>query len=228
MADREIHVCYARLSLSPDRLRSLAGTLSPDERERAARFHLDKHREAFIAGRGVLRSVLSTYTGMAPREIVFRYAARGKPDLPGSLIHFNVSHSGDLAVYALAREPLIGADIERIHEIPDAQAIARRFFSPPEYAELLALRPEQRQVGFFNCWTRKEAYVKAIGDGLSAPLDGFQVSLSPGHPAAFVQIDGSAAKAAEWSLIDLQPESGFAGAVAIHGTGWKVVRAPER
>jgi 4'-phosphopantetheinyl transferase len=161
---------------------------------------------------------------MSPAEIVFQYGARGKPGIAGASIHFNASHSGDWAAYAVARTPLIGIDIEMIRPIPDMEQLAHRTFSDGEAAELQKIDTLRRQEGFYNCWTRKEAYVKAIGDGLHAPLDGFQVTLSPGHPAALVAIDGSKAKAAEWTMFDLKVESGYAGAIVIYGTEWRIAR----
>jgi 4'-phosphopantetheinyl transferase len=224
LADGEIDVWYARLSVAANRLATLRDTLSADERERAARFHFDRHRDAFVVARGVLRSILSGYFDVTPGEIVFQYGARGKPGIAGASIHFNASHSGDWAAYAVARTPLIGIDIEMIRPIPDMEELARRTFSEAEAAEFQMIDAPLRQQGFYNCWTRKEAYVKAIGDGLHAPLDGFQVTLSPGQAAALVAIDGSKAKAAQWTMFDLKLERGYAGAIVIYGTKWKIAR----
>jgi 4'-phosphopantetheinyl transferase len=220
----EIDLWYARLSVTPERLRSLKERLAPDEKARAARFVLDIHRDAFIASRGILRSILSKYLETPPAEIVFAYGERGKPCVTGSPICFNLSHSGAMAAYAVARAATIGIDIEQIRETAGLEQIARRMFAAEETEELIGGDPAHRLNAFYHCWTRKEAYIKAIGDGLGIPLGSFQVTLSPDVPAAIVQIDGSAAKGAEWSLFDLAPSGGYAGALAVHGTGWKIAR----
>jgi 4'-phosphopantetheinyl transferase len=222
LPSREIHLSYARLHAPPMVIRSLLEVLSRDERERAARFHFDRHREAFIISRGLLRSILCLYTGVPPDKLVFIYGAKGKPSLPDSSIYFNLSHSKDVALYAVAREPLLGVDVEWIRPMSDAESIAKRFFSPAEYAEVMALDEKTRSLGFLNCWTRKEAYVKAVGDGLHVPLDEFQVSLMPGQQAIFHSINGDRERAARWSLFDVRPTEGYVGALAVYGRGWRL------
>lgn len=197
--------------------------LSGDERVKADRFHFQKHRTSYIIGRAILRRILTCYTGVAPEQVNFTYGARGKPAVSDSSISFNVSHSGDLALYALAREPLLGVDVERIRPISDVDAIARRFFSPSEYADLLSLDPTDRDAGFFRCWTRKEAYIKAIGDGLHAPLDRFRVTLLPDQPPALLAIEDDAERASRWTVFDLRPSHDFAAALAIFGRGWELI-----
>lgn len=222
LPDREVHISYAQLHAPPAVTQSLFEVLSSDERERAARFHFDEHREAFIISHGMLRSILALYTGAQPQELVFAYGSKGKPALPDSPVHFNMSHAKGLALYAVAREPLMGVDVESVRPMTDGESIASRFFSAAECADLFALDPRDRSSGFLNCWTRKEAYVKAIGDGLNAPLDGFQVSLKPGQPAAFLSINGDRERASEWSLFDLRPAEGYVGALAIYGRDWRL------
>src|SRR5262249_20133919 len=149
--------------------------LAPDEKERAARFHFEHLRSAFIAARGVLRCLLGGYLNRHPGRVQFRYGARGKPALePDAGIEFNLAHSGGLAVLAFASGCPIGVDLEQIRPIPELREIAARFFCAEEAAEIASLPSGERQRSFFRCWTRKEAYIKATGDGLSAPLDQFR------------------------------------------------------
>jgi len=224
----EIHLWCARLSADPAEHDLLQQTLSADERERAARFRFEQHRNAFVTARGMLRRILSWYTGTPPEALAFVYGDRGKPALPDSGFHFNLSHSGDLALYALARESRLGVDIEHIHRVADAEGIAKRFFSAGEYSALMALDPAQREQAFFRCWTRKESYIKALGDGLAAPLDRFQVALAPGQPPSFIEIDGDPQAAREWSLFDLTPAEGYVAAIAAYGREWRLRQpAPE-
>jgi len=150
------------------------------------------------------------------------YSPKGKPGLasdcqvgsPSQAIDFNLSHSGDLAVYAVARDCDVGVDVEQLRPIAEALQIAEKFFSAPERAELATVPHAQLPEAFLNCWTRKEAYVKALGDGLSAPLDSFQVSLLPGRPAEFINMSGASMNEKEWLLRDLQPSPGYVAALA--------------
>jgi 4'-phosphopantetheinyl transferase len=222
LSDREIHVWCASLVVPASIQDSLYQTLASSERERTGRFHFVEHRNAYIVGRGVLRSILSRYCGIAAADVEFVYEEKGKPRISSQAIQFNVSHSHELALYAVAREPLLGVDVEWVRPMDDQENIAKRFFSAKEYAELMSLNQDQRSDAFFNCWTRKEAYVKAIGDGLSAPLDRFQVSLRPGEQALFVSIEGHVDRASEWSLFDVRPMEGYVGAVAVRGRGWQI------
>jgi 4'-phosphopantetheinyl transferase len=182
--------------------------LSPDECERAARFHFDRDRAHFIAARSMLRQILGEYLNMPPESIAFELNRYGKPAVQG--IFFNVSHSAGLAVYAVSRTRELGVDVEKIDPSVEILKIAERFFAPAEFAALRAL-PEHFQCdAFFNCWTRKEAYVKALGGGLSIDLASFQVEFAPGKPAAFLRgADG-------WELESFQTEPGYAAAVVAH------------
>jgi 4'-phosphopantetheinyl transferase len=220
LADYEINLWYSSVLKSETIQKALYGHLSPDERERAARFRFDEHRNAYIVARGLLRSILSHYVGIGPEKLQFTYGSRGKPALHDAPVHFNVSHSKDITVYAIAREPRVGVDVEHLRPMPDLDTIARQFFSPAEYHNLLALNINQRCEGFFNCWTRKEAYVKAIGDGLYALLDQFQVTLGPKQAPTLVAIQGDEILASEWSMFDWKPSEQYAAAVVIYGRGW--------
>jgi 4'-phosphopantetheinyl transferase len=218
----EIHVWHRSLSISAGEREALFALLAPDERERAARFRFEKDRDAFIAGRGWLRTLLGRYLRTDARGIHFILGKHGKPAIHGVPIHFNLSHSGALAACAVTRDQEVGIDIEWIRPMHDLESIARRFFHPEECRKLLALSEEERASAFFRCWTRKEAYIKALGEGLSAPLESFEVTLAPGEPAAFVQIDGRQA-GADWRLFDLDPGADYLCAVAIRGSSWDVL-----
>jgi 4'-phosphopantetheinyl transferase len=192
--------------------------LSPDELERAGRYHFDRDRHSFLVSRGGLRWLLSRYLGVQPSDLKFEYSAYGRPHVvspaPGTL-RFNVSHSGEMVVYAFAHELDVGIDVEHVRPIDDVLALAERFFSPDERDFLRALPDAARLRSFFTCWVRKEAYIKAIGTGLSTPLDRFSVSIAEDR-AAMLEIEGSAGKAAAWKLHPLEMESGYVGALAVH------------
>jgi len=232
LADDEIHVWYAPLEEEPPGtvVSAFVPTLSPDERERANRYRLERLRARFVVGRGILRTILGRYLDRAPAGLGFTYGGRGKPALApseGTDLRFNVSHSGGLAFYAVARGREVGVDVERLRALPRAERIAERFFSAPETAALKALPPERRVEGFFTCWTRKEAYIKARGDGLAHPLDQFAVSLAPGEPARLSAAgDGDEREIGQWSLHGLPPAPGYVAALAARGRGWRLTSRP--
>lgn len=223
---REIHVFAARLDPPAWRVEELRRLLDPDEIVRADRFRFDLHRRRFIVGRGVQRLLLGSYLGVPPRSLVYRYGDKGKPALAETPadgpLFFNLSNSEELALLGLTRTAEIGVDVEHLRELSDLEALAERFFSASESATLLALPESQRSEGFFNCWTRKEAYLKAIGDGLSAPLNAFAVTLVPGEAPRMLTLEGSAERARRWSFTHLWPHEGYLGAVAIEAQGLAV------
>jgi 4'-phosphopantetheinyl transferase len=192
--------------------------LTPDERGRAERFRFENLRHSFVLTRGALRVLLGRYLHVSPAKIQFAYGSKGKPRLaePG-LATFNLSHSGGLAVFGFAASCEIGVDVEEVRPMADMLDIAQRFFCPAEAAELISLPANQRERGFFRCWTRKEAYIKALGEGLSVPLDGFQVTLRPGERASIIHLAGDANAARTWRLYDLELSPGYVGALAYHG-----------
>jgi 4'-phosphopantetheinyl transferase len=188
--------------------------LSADEIERAAQFVFDLHRRRYVNCRRALRSILSTYVGVPPERLVFAYGERGKPALAGgSPWHFNVSHSEDLALVAVTTAGPVGVDVESIDRDVDIEGLGERFFSMDECADLFALTAEARREAFFNCWTRKEAYIKAIGDGLACPLDSFAVTIRPHDRPAMRWIHGDEAR--DWCLRAATPRPRFAAAVAV-------------
>jgi 4'-phosphopantetheinyl transferase len=212
----EVHLWVVRLEAGEENFARSLGWLSADESARAERFRFDRHRRAFILGRAALRVLLARYLGADAAEIRFEYGPQGKPALADAdcRLRFNTSNSGNLAAYALAMGCEIGVDVEQYRPVRDLEHIARRFFSIEEAAELLALPGDRKECAFFNCWTRKEAYIKARGGGFSIPLDSFQVTLRPGEAARMVTLDGSAEAARAWTLDDFTPAPDYAGAIA--------------
>jgi 4'-phosphopantetheinyl transferase len=218
-------VWRASLDLPAPRIQALQHDLSEEELQRAERFHFQRHRGRFIAARGLLRTILGRYLKTDPGLLRFRYGPRGKPELGGeagrSGLCFNISHSHGLALFAVTYGREVGVDVERIRSDLDGEKIAERFFSPREAAALRRLPAEVRQEAFFACWTRKEAYLKAIGEGIALRLDQFDVSVSPGDPATLLSIHGDRAEASHWSLKALDPGPGYMGALAVKGDGWE-------
>jgi 4'-phosphopantetheinyl transferase len=194
--------------------------LDPAEVARADRFHFEKDRRQFVIGRGLLRTILGRYLNLKPHGLRFGYAAQGKPFLMGigdSTCRFNLSHSAGVVLIAVTanREP--GIDLERIRPEFANETIAEEFFSSQEIAALRRLPAYVQPEAFFNCWTRKEAYLKARADGLSFPLSQFSVSLIPGEPAALLRVHGEPDETARWSLLHLDPGTGYVGALVVEG-----------
>jgi 4'-phosphopantetheinyl transferase len=217
-----VHVWYASLDRPAAQVKRFRQMLTPAEQDRANHFHFKCDRSRWIVARGLLRTILARYLSVEPREIRFVYGASGKPALAtehgDTSLTFNLSHADDLAAYAIGRAPEIGIDVERIRPVPELEQIAEGFFSLGERAALMALPASERTIGFFNCWTRKEAYVKATGDGLAHPLDRFDVSLAPDEPATLLHVDGAPWQASEWSLAAFMPAPDVRGALAVRGT----------
>ena len=224
LAADDVHVWVASLHRNPSELDSLRQTLTPDERERADRFRFEKRRDRFVAGRGALRTILGRYLNRHPNQLRFQYARYGKPRLSteADAISFNLSHSRDLALYAVTQGREIGVDLEFIRATIDLLGIAKRFFSEQEYSQLRALPQSCQLQTFFNCWTRKEAFIKAKGAGFSLPLDQFDVSISPEEPAALLRTAWDPDEAARWSLKSLAPVPGYAAALAVEGKHWRL------
>jgi 4'-phosphopantetheinyl transferase len=194
-----------------------AAALSRDERQRAANFHFDKDRIRYTVSHVRLRGILARYLRCEPRDLLFSLNEYGKPFLPGRNIEFNLSHSGGFALIAVARGRNVGVDVEQIRADVDIENLASRHFSHREVSELMTLPLEQRLAGVFHCWTRKEAYIKAQGLGLSLALDSFDVSL--GEPASLRATRPDAGEAAQWTMRSLDVATDYAGAVAVMGSG---------
>lgn len=222
----EVHVWRASLNRPPACVRELYATLAEDERARAERYCFPKDRDHFIVGRGLLRTILGFYLGREPGRLCFCYNSQGKPALAmessADALRFNLAHSHGLALYVVARDREVGIDLEQVRADFASEQVADRFFSPRETAALRSLPPELRLEAFFACWTRKEAYIKARGRGLSIPLDQFNVSLTPGEPAALLATRDDAGQAGRWSLRALNPAPGYLGALAVEGHSWRL------
>lgn len=218
----EIHVWRTKLERAGADFERLRRCLSPDEAIRAGRLIRDEKRRRFIVGRGFLRTVLAGYLQRDPAHLAFRYGLHGKPEVTDAAgLHFNLSHSGGCAILGVTRIGPVGVDVERIRSLANWEGIARRFFSAAEVAELTTVAPAQREQAFFNCWTRKEAFIKASGEGLSRPLDQFVVSLKPGEPARLLHVDRHPDEPAQWSLQALSPYPGYVACLAIAERGWR-------
>ena len=202
-----------------DRVAVLTQVLTVDERQRADRFVFGRDRRRFVVTRACLRDLLGRAGDVPATAIRFEYGVHGKPSLVPDMgrptLHFNVSHSDELALIVLAADRPVGVDLEAIRPLPDLHDIATRYFAAAETSTIVGMPARERELAFFLCWTRKEAFVKARGEGLTLPLDRFRVSCRPGEPARILDIDGSPAAAAEWSIYDLRPAPGFVGAVVM-------------
>jgi len=226
LAGDRIHVWCA----GPDELVSdqpcFAETLSAGERNRAERFQFDRDRDRFIARHGLLRRILGHYLSLDPAGISFIYESRGKPALPvavgGQTLHFSLSHSDGLVLVAVSGRCALGVDVERVRPIPESDQIVAKWFSARENAMLSALSAEQKLEAFFNGWTRKEAYLKATGEGIADALPEIEVSLLPGGPARLERIAGDERAAALWSLHSLAPAAGYIGALAVRAGDLKL------
>ena len=214
-----VHIWAASLQVSSEALARHAAWLAPDEKARAARFRFPIHRDRFIAGRGLLRNLLGTYLGIEPGSLEFTYGPHGKPALAASApsLHFNVAHSEDLVLIAVTPNGIVGVDVEQIRSLPDFQELVARFFSPHESSRFRSLPPEQKAAAFFNLWTRKEAWLKATGEGITDLLNQVEVSFLPSEPAGLVQLPQAYRNTMPWSLYELAPKPGFTGALAIAG-----------
>jgi 4'-phosphopantetheinyl transferase len=212
-------IVSSRLDAAPSEARELAWCLSDGERLRAGRFVFERDRRRFVVGRARLRHLLASRLGVQPDAVELDYGPRGKPRLSrrfaDSKLRFNVSHSEDFAVYAFSSDREIGVDVEIVRELRDADEIASRFFSLRENQAYQALDSLDKPLGFFNCWTRKEAFIKALGDGLYHPLDRFDVSLAPGESASILRVDDMPGEQCGWTLHSFMPGPGLAGAVVV-------------
>lgn len=222
----EVHVWRVDLTLSPEDEVRRTASLAADERQRAGRFLSLPARAQFVAARSGLRAILAGYLGRPPGDIALRPGPVGKPELADSgpaPLFFNLSHSRDLALVALTRTTEIGVDVEQARLRETADQLAERFFHPNEVAALRALPPGLRAAGFFNAWTRKEAFLKATGKGISYGIERVEVTLAPGDPPRVLSVNGDRGAAGSWSLEALAPAPGYVGAVAMQGMWTRVV-----
>ena len=218
-AENDLHVWRLCLDTDATALGRLWDTLSADEQARTARFRKPSDRAHFTAARGMLRAILGAHLDQPPDRVQFSAGPYGKPALARSSsgLRFNLSHADGLALVAVARGREVGVDIERIQPDAPHERLAERFFAREEAAALRSFPVDARAEAFARCWVRKEAYVKARGEGLRLPLDRFTVSLAAGAPAALRGIGSEADEAARWSLMDLPAPAGYAAALAVEG-----------
>ena len=222
----EVHVWKSSLEVSYNVVNHLKDVLSADECDRAKRFHFEKDCRHWIVGHGILRLLLGRYLNVEANELQFVTNDYGKPSLiqppHEARLHFNLSHSGEIALYAFAYDRPVGIDVEHMKGSLDYEEVAAHYFSSYECSVLRALPPSLREEAFYTCWTRKEAYIKARGIGLSQPLDKFDVSLTPSEPAALLADRSEPEAPGSWSLYTLAPEDRYAGALAVEGSGWRL------
>ncbi len=228
LACDEVHSWCARLDVPAETAARLYETLGPDERARCARFRFERDRQRFIVARGVLRELLALYFQTDPDRVSFVYSAFGKPDLGpefGDRLKFNLSHSAELALIAVAVDSDVGVDLEYVRTEVECDEIARSFFSAAEADQITALPSDLRAEAFFGCWTKKEAYLKSRGESLATALNTLAVPLTTGsadHSSDVCVATNGGDAAKHWSLFTLRPAPGYIGALAVEGMGWRV------
>jgi len=224
----EAHVWAYALDQNPVRGQQFQALLSSEEKARAARYRFDRDRERFVVGRGWLRTMLARYAASEPGEIEFAYGPQGKPELNARFasrrVHFNLSHSGGLALLAVTRDSPIGVDVENLHSSRDFAGIAQRFFSAAETAALERRPISDQARAFFTVWTAKEAWLKATGEGIAKALDQVEVSLLSDGGVGLRQLHGSPSAISGWTLGALYPARGYVGAVAVQAAPITVSR----
>lgn len=228
LSGNEVQVWLGDQNPGAERFEQFFQTLSAEEQDRALRFHFQRDRVRFVTAHGILRCLLGAFLKTAPDSLRFRSNEYGKPSLADEFssvdLKFNISHSGAKVLMAFALDRELGVDIEEIRSDFTTDEIARRYFSPLEVATLSSLPESVRAEAFFNCWTRKEAYTKAIGEGLSCPLDGFDVTISPEEPARLLETRAHALPASAWAMHSLDAGPGYKAALVVEGFDWKLTR----
>lgn len=208
----DVHLFYTSLKQPSDYLASLRKILSSDELAKAERFYFEKDRTSSIAARGMLRKILSHYLAIEPSTIQFQYSPYGKPSVPQA-IHFNMSHSYERVLYAVSQKQVVGVDIEFIRPVQEFWEVAKTYFSKNEVAKLAKVLPEKQLEAFYQLWTRKEAYIKAKGEGLSMSLSSFDVSL--GEPTRLLETRPDKVEAHNWILKSYIPEEHYIAALVM-------------
>jgi 4'-phosphopantetheinyl transferase len=215
---QQAHAWYVHLESLAAESETWQQLLSQEERDRAARFRFARDQRRFSVTRALLRLLLGAYLECEPESLIFHTLEHGKPMLDGRYrgtpLNFNVSHSDGMALFGVTLDRPIGVDVERVRHDFEVVTIAKRFFSPAEQRDFLSLPPAQQHRAFFDCWTRKEAYVKALGDGLSHPLHQFDVCLAPGEPARLTATRPDAQEVSRWTMAAPDVGAGYAAAVA--------------
>lgn len=233
LPDAAVHLWLAKLDVAESYRHQLAASLSTDEIQRAEKFVFEQHREHFVVGRGILRHLLGRYTGLAASAIRFNYNSFGKPSVratPGqATLHFNVSHANGMGLFAFSRTSEIGVDIEFMNESVDIEQTGALVFSPHELSLIQALPPALRRSKFFQFWSRKEALIKAVGQGLSLPLRQIDISQAPEKAVVLPDSGGNEFSQGNWFIKDIHTIPGFSAAIAAVGKDWAVAyyRLPE-
>jgi 4'-phosphopantetheinyl transferase len=223
-ADDEVHVWRTNLDLLTSDSAGLRRILSSDERERVDRFHFEADRQRSLVGRACLRLLLGEILNLPANKLRFEYSEFGKPRLVPTQeqhLRFNLSHSGDLILVAITKGRAVGVDVERIRSV-DIDGVAARFFSINEYERLALLTGPGRYEAFYTCWTRKEAYLKARGEGLSIPLNQFDVSFLPNEEARLLEARHDPGETERWKLLPVSVPPGYVASVAAEGLDWKL------
>ncbi|MGK7908948.1 MAG: 4'-phosphopantetheinyl transferase superfamily protein [Synechococcus sp.] len=199
--------------------------LNQMEQQKVERFYFTRDRNSYVVARGLLRLILGLYLDESPANVKFDYGAQGKPALAEqhiSSIKFNLSHSKNIALFAFSCNRDLGVDVEYHRYLSDWHGIAKHFFAPSEQSALNKIPPEHQQHAFFDCWTRKEAFIKALGGGLSIPLDQFEVSLAPNQPASLLSVEGKTENSKRWSMVGLDTQSDYSAALVVEGPPPKI------
>ncbi|WP_299767290.1 4'-phosphopantetheinyl transferase superfamily protein [uncultured Dokdonia sp.] len=214
----QLHLWSVCKNMHEDRISTYWDILNATERERALKFRFQKDRSCFIIARGVLRMLLGNYLGIAPAHIEFQFGPNGKPYVIHSNdIKFNISHSGDTIILGFIKKHRIGVDVEYTKREVDVKKIAEHFFSEEEVRSLFALDQDYHTQAFYNCWTRKEAFIKAVGSGLAFPLDQFVVSLESTKEATLIDTKWDKEEKEKWMLHAIEPRKDYIGAVSVKG-----------
>jgi 4'-phosphopantetheinyl transferase len=215
--NHQVHLWRANLTLSNPEIEKLTTLLSTDEIVRASKFRFAQHKSRFIAARGILRQLLGKYLQVSPSNVTLTYSDRGKPQLPhNSPLQFNLSHSQEYGLFGFTLNYLIGVDLEYQRVMPDALNIAQRFFSVREFKMLEEMPQEQQARLFFQLWTAKEAYLKAIGTGLSGSLASIEICVDENHFPYLSPRQENEIETKHWSLYSCTPEINYLGAIAIN------------
>ena len=223
LSEDATHIWRLSLELKSNQLDELKSFLLQDELARAEQFYFDKHRNHYIAARGQMRKILNAYLNLGKETLVFSYNDFGKPYLKNKLLHFNLSHAHNLALFAVNLKHELGVDIEWMHRKTKILEIGERFFSTNEYSELKSLPDKFQRQGFFNCWTRKESYIKARGKGLGIPLSKFEVSLKPNDPVLLKSTLHDPEAVNNWTLYAFDPHPEYAAALTINTSHTKLL-----
>ena len=220
----EVHVWCADLVLPEEKIEQLFNLLSADERQRAQRFYFPRDRARFIAARAILRKLLSQYSQISAEQLQFQYNAHGKPELiQAPNLQFNLSHANTKALIAVTYAPTVGVDVEYCEKELDIEGIAERFFTANEYQIIKNLTGSAKKQAFFTGWVRKEAFLKALGEGLAYSLAKVEVTLLPHEPARIIALYDAAQSSADWSMFVLPKITGYAAALVVKQAALKVI-----